>query len=384
MRILMNAASAKRGGIVTYTRNLAAYMRERDIEVKVAAPPDFMFDDPSILLPVAAGDFGPFRRVLWEQIFWRYHIRKYSPDVLFSSANFGLFHSPVPQVLLMREGGLFDPLYLSHVAPSQGVEVQFSRHFRRRMMLMSARHAHHVITPSHAMRDSLIGWDASLEGKSSVNHYGARPDLFSRAAAPRRWRQDGTYRLLYVSVYYPHKCPAIVCRAVEALALSGLPAHSTITITMEELNWTPGAAQDRYYIGKALAANRVDLGHHEYRQLPRLYANNDVFVFPSVSETFGHPMVEAMASGLPVVAADTAINREICGDGAIYFRPFSLDELVTQLRRLDEDEGLRQTITENAQRIVSAKFKWEHHVDRLIETFEEICSRYGRVPRRRR
>jgi glycosyltransferase involved in cell wall biosynthesis len=251
------------------------------------------------------------------------------------------------------------------------VNVQAVRHFRRRMMLMSVRHAQHVITPSKTMLDSLLKWAPNLSGKSSSNHYGARPDLFHRSPGDRRWREDGTLRMLYVSVYYPHKCPGVLCRTVDVLREAGIPAHSTITMTLEEIERTPGSAQDKIVLGRAHAAGDLSLGHRSYEALPELYANNDVFVFPSVSETFGHPMVEAMASGIPIVAADTAINREICGDGALYFRPFSATDLAATLRRLDSEPDTRRRIAEAGLRNVSA-FTWEDHVERLIETFERV------------
>ena len=372
MRVLINAASARRGGILTYTQNLVSYMLDRGVDVKVAAPPDFPTVTPNVLLPVRAAGYGPVRRVLWEQLMWRRLVARVAPDVLFSSANFGLVRSPVPQVLLMREGGLFDHVYLSHIAPTQGVRVQITRHLRRRLMLMSTRHANHVITPSRAMRDSLLAWDPSLVDKSSVNHYGARHDLFHADTRERTWRADGTLRLLYVSVYYPHKRPNIICRAADLLRERNVGAHATITMTMDELTSTPGAALDRVTMRNALKQGTLSLGHHPYVELPGLYASHDVFVFPSVSETFGHPMVEAMASGLPIVASDTQINREICGDGAIYFDPFSADALVEKLTELDRDPALRERITTNARRHVRAEFKWEDHVDRLINTFEKV------------
>lgn len=374
MRILINAASAKRGGIVTYTENLVPSMVERGLDVKVAAPPDYRTSLPSTLVPVTAGDYGPMRRVAWEQIVWRRIVAKQAPDVLFSSANFGLFYSPVPQVLLMREGGLFDPLYLSHVAPEQGIRVQTIRHFRRNLMLTSTRHADHVVTPSAAMRDNLVAWDASLASRISVDHYGARHDLFTSDRRVRTWREDGRLRLLYVSVYYPHKCPHVICEAVSRLNDAGRPATSTITMTREELETTRGAALDRVVMTRAEARGELALGHHAYEDLPALYASHDVFVFPSVSETFGHPMVEAMASGVPIVAADTPINREICGDGALYFRPFSPSDLIARLDELENDVGLRQRLAESARKSVVARFSWDQHVDGLVRIFEDVLA----------
>ena len=66
----------------------------------------------------------------------------------------------------------------------------------------------------------------------------------------------------------------------------------------------------------------------------KFISHRHVFVFPSVCESFGFPQVEAMASGLPILAADTPVNREICGQAAIYFAPEDDHALAAQLKRL--------------------------------------------------
>ena len=62
-------------------------------------------------------------RVIWEQVAWRRIVKKLKPDLMYSSANFGLIESPVPQILLVREGGLFDPVYLAAIAPVLGART---------------------------------------------------------------------------------------------------------------------------------------------------------------------------------------------------------------------------------------------------------------------
>jgi len=98
----------------------------------------------------------------------------------------------------------------------------------------------------------------------------------------------------------------------------------------------------------------------------RLYLQADIFVFPSWLESFGFPMVEAMAHGLPVVAADTPVNREVCGKAAVYFRPHDPDDLAEKLSCLWADEGLRQTLSENGRARAADHFRWEDHVARLL------------------
>jgi glycosyltransferase involved in cell wall biosynthesis len=211
-----------------------------------------------------------------------------------------------------------------------------------------------------------------------VNPYGTINDMFKPAERQRRWRDDGVLRMLYVSVYYPHKVPSLICQAVDRLNEAGLPSHGRITMSREEMNYMNGSTFDRILIEDAAARGIITLGRHAYRALPELYNSHDVFVFPSVSETFGHPMAEAMSSGLPLAVADTPVNREICGDAALYFEPFSVSGLVAAVRTLDTDPDLRRRLSENGRARALRHFGWDDHVDRLVETFEAVAA--GRAP----
>lgn len=373
MRVLVNAISARRGGITTYTRNLIDALDARGVETIVAVPPRLHHERPQNTISVRASEFGPLKRVLWEQTVWRRYVHRYAPDVLFSSANFGLLRSPVPQILLLREGGLFDPFYLANVAPTQGVHAAVARVLRRRLMLASARHADQIIVPSEAMRASLLSWAPDLAVKCQVNLYGTLNDIYRPAGSIRGWRGDGVLRLLFVSVYYPHKNPGLVCEAVRLLNRRGIPAHATITMEVEEVKRVSGGALDFQQMRAALQRGEISFGSKAYSSLPELYRNHDVFVFPSVSETFGHPMAEALSSGLQIVAADTAVAREICGDAALYFMPFSPTGLCNRLIELDRDPLLRESLAVRSRERALHLFKWSDHVDRLLLAFESLA-----------
>ena len=128
MRILINAISAKKGGIVTYTANLARALAGRGVDFCIAVPKDSSGLPGTI--SVSASEYGPMRRFLWEQTGWRSFVHRWKPDILFSSANYALLNSRVPQVLLVREGGLLDPFYISMTAPEQGVKAAALRYLR--------------------------------------------------------------------------------------------------------------------------------------------------------------------------------------------------------------------------------------------------------------
>jgi glycosyltransferase involved in cell wall biosynthesis len=370
MKVLINALSARRGGIVTYTRNVTAVLVERGVDVVIAAPSDLDIESGhGRHIKIDVANYRPLRRAIWEQVVWRGIVSRVAPEVLFSSANYALLRCPVPQVLLIREGGLFDPFYLANVAPEQGMEAAVLRNLRRRLMIRSGRRADRVFTPSETTREQLLMWAPDLASRVTANHYGAPAERFEPRPGAAGRGGDGPLRLLYVSVYYPHKAPYVLVRAVERLNRDGFPVSATISMTEAEITGRAGGALDRLAIRSA-TAGMIRFGSHEYESLPALYHDHDIFVFPSVNEIFGHPMAEAMAAGIPIIAADTPINREICAAAALYFTPFSHRDLARQIRVLAADADLRARLVAVGRARVASEFRWDRHVERLIAIFE--------------
>ena len=198
MKIIINAISAKTGGIATYTNNLARSFEQRKVDAIFAVPSELNLDSGIKTIIVGANKKPPFQRVLWEQIIWRRIVKKYQADVLFSSANFGLLFSPIPQVLLLREGGLFDPYYLKNIGSVLSTRMIVERIARRKLILESARSAKLILTPSETMKTQLIEWQKDLEPNIGVNYYGTDAKLFSQKLQKRKWREDGVLKLLYI------------------------------------------------------------------------------------------------------------------------------------------------------------------------------------------
>lgn len=374
MRILVNALSARRGGIITYTRNLMRSFADRKVDAVFALPTDSELnaDVEKIYLPVT--NMWPMKRAIWEQTIWRHAVKRTKPDVLYSSANFGLLYPPVPQVLLIREGGLFDPVYLSQIAPCLGTDSILGRALRRKLILASARASDLVLTPTEAMRELLALWDGELAGRVKSNLYGTRLDHFAGTASHPEWRTNGPLRVLIVSAYYPHKQPGLVSEAVRFLNERGLECQLSITMDMAQIDEMPGSSKDAFLLRKGIERKQVTLlGQVSYNNLPDLYRSHDLFVTASLSETFGHPLVEAMASGIIVAAADTPVQREVCGEGAVYFDGTSAMSLAALIERLDRDDKLRAGLKDAMKAYAYARYSWEGHVDRLLSNLESVA-----------
>ena len=375
MKIVVNALSARRGGIVTYTRNLMQTFRNRNVDAVFALPVDSEIPEEISTIRFPVTGMSPLSRAIWEQTFWRWVVKCQKPDILYSSANFGLIVSPIPQVLLVREGGLFDPFYLTNVAPSLGVGALFERVLRRKLILASARSSDMILTPTNAMNELLTTWSREISGKLETNLYGTLLNHFRRRAEHRPWKKDGVIRLLTVSAYYAHKQPGLVAEAVRILNEQGISAHLSLTLDLDQIENTPGSAKDIFLIRKGVERDQVTLlGQVKYEDLPMLYANHDVFVSASISETFGHPMIEAMASNTLIVAADTPVHREVCMGAAAYFSPLSEQSLVEKLTDLDRNEYRRDEMRKLGQAYSAEQYGWDLHVDRLLGHFEYLLA----------
>jgi len=359
---------------LTYTKNLVENLVHYDKhEFEFWVPQDFPQKELGNIYwkKSSATNYNFLQRFIWEQLILKQNFAKSEANVLFSSANFGLLNKRIPQILLLREPGLFDFNYLSRIQPKYNRVKRINHKIRRYLMLLSARYATQVMFPSAAMRDMVLQWAPDLEKKNVVNYYGTLLNLF--APAERESEQMSVpLRLLFVSVYYPHKNPGVIADAIRILSQKNLPTQARITMDLDEIKVFQNLFPDYEKLTAPKVKEHLTLGRVPYNNLPDIYRSSDIFVFPSITESFGHPMVEAMASGLPIIAADTQINREICGNAALYFRPFDAEYLAEKIVELYQRPGLANTLRYNSLKRAS-KFSWESHVERLMEIMLKLA-----------
>jgi len=110
------------------------------------------------------------------------------------------------------------------------------------------------------------------------------------------------------------------------------------------------------------------LGFVPRADLPALYSAASVFMFPTLYEGFGMPILESMACGTPVVASNLSSHPEVAGDAALLVDPYDVDAIAAAFARLLEDETLRRTCIEKG--IARAgTFTWERAARRTLEVY---------------
>lgn len=385
MRVLINAVSAKLGGAATYVQNLARSLAEQSAagdEFTFVLPPDraasFPVTAPRVRMLTSAAATGSYaRRWWWDQVTFRRLLESVRPDVLFSSANFGMVRCPCPQLLLVRNPIYFSREYLEMVLPGKGARLRAETLLRRWLVCRSAAAADCVMMPSAAMMDDLRRFVALDGSRCVVNPYGvprvrvSNGAPFHSQASPRQ----RPLRLLWVSHYADHKNLLTLLRAARILRESGAPAFE-LRLTLDPAGHNGQHTRmppEELALLRSLDGTARAVGVKDYEGTWQLYREADIFVFPSLVESFGHPLVEAMAAGLPVVASDVRVHREICGDAAAYFPVLDAAALAQALRRLMDNIAARNALTARGRARVS-QFLWEDHVVRLLEVLRHTAA----------
>jgi glycosyltransferase involved in cell wall biosynthesis len=113
------------------------------------------------------------------------------------------------------------------------------------------------------------------------------------------------------------------------------------------------------------------LGFVSRSDLELLYSKADCFLYPSLYEGFGLPVLEAMAYGVPVISSNTTAIPEVAGDAALLVNPASKGEIVSAMFKILTDIKFRDTLTQRGLERVKL-FSWKRMAQQVLETYEEV------------
>jgi glycosyltransferase involved in cell wall biosynthesis len=172
--------------------------------------------------------------------------------------------------------------------------------------------------------------------------------------------------LLFVSTVEPRKNLAALLDAYERMRADG--SYDGSLVVVGKIGWKSEAIARRLK-----GPGVVHLHYVAAAQLATVYQHAEVFVFPSLYEGFGFPLLEAMAHAVPTVAARSSSLPEIGGDATLFFEPRDVDGLVTQLHRVLNDRELRDQLIARG-REQAAKFRWDVAAKKTLEVLRQAAS----------
>jgi len=363
VRVIINALHAKSGGGVTYLRNiLAPLARAEGLELHLVLHVDQyeLFGEPPEGVRLHLLDFrtGFLRLLAWEQISLPVLARELGADVTFSPANYGPLLAPNPVIVLRnslaviwRERRMAKRLYWIGLAVATMVS------------LLGCRRA--VAVSDYARKALGFGLPDWIGRKIAVIHHGVDA-RFTPDPSVRRVPGE----LLTVSDVYVQKNLHTLIAALPAIRAAHPEARLVVA----------GRLVDAEYHGELVAAiaghglgDAVEfLGGVSPQRLLELYRRCGLFVFPSTVETFGNPLVEAMACGAPVVCSNVSAMPEVAGDGAQYFDPLDADAMARKVIDLLGDEAARAELARRGLER-AGNFSWEITARRTAAVLAEAA-----------
>jgi len=378
MHIFINALAASAGGGLTYIRNVLPRLEaQNDVRTTllVGEPLRHEFtESPQITVLNESYNGGAGRRFWYEQRKLPRLIRRSGADVLLSTGNFSLFRSPVSQILLSRNALYLSADFMRDVRERGDYRLWIDTKIKGAFARWSVQHADYTVAPSKIFARDLENWAG--KNLAFIHHGFDREAFFSESAhLPERVQRQldatqGSVRVLYVSHYNYYRNFETLIRAIAILKRELHPSTIRLILTCKLASKeNPGSYQAdtaaELVRHLKLSDEVVELGAVPYRALHFLYRTCDVYASPAYAETFAHPLVEAMASGLPVVASDLAVHHEISGEAALYFPRFSPEILANQIIQVVQSDKQRAKMRE-AGLSRSRDFSWDKHVEALL------------------
>jgi glycosyltransferase involved in cell wall biosynthesis len=376
IHLFINALAANAGGGLTYVRNILPILASAPVRTTVLISPNLRQEFADLRnIDFIELNILTFRRFWYEQSNIPELVRRSGADVLVSTGNFAVKKSPVPQILLSRNSIYTSADYLSDLKRRHEYRTLADTYFRAMIAKRSIHWADVTVAPSEAFAVELRRWT----GAEVISiHHGFDREAFTGNSSPLSAEVEakldslkGAFKLLFVSHYNYYRNFETLIQALPALRQRFPQRGVRLLLTcklaagMNPGLYRPDSAAN---LVKTLGVSDmvIELGAIPYGQLHQLYAQADLYVTPAYTETFAHPLVEAMSSGLPIVASDIAVHREICGDAAVYFDRFSVTELAQSVSEVaDSPEIMNGMATTGTKR--SEMFSWRSHVHEIVE-----------------
>jgi len=337
------------------------------------------FDDPPVSAAVTI-ESVPNAHTASGRLNWllrasRERIKSVEADVTFSIANIGQLWPGVPGVVLCHQPNAF----FEEGLRGASILCRARMRFMRNLILRGARVSEAVIVQTESMRQRLQELEPRLASRLQVIPSGyrepssalpVRPDLMANVL------RSPHPRLIYVSHPSTHKNHDAIIRALPEIRKRAPTA--TLMLTLDPKN--PPNASYATFLQNITAevkraqvdSNVVWLGILNSEEIRWVLRASDLMVYPSLAESFGLPLAEAMEAGCPIAAADLPYAHDVAGQAAEYFDPQKPSSIASVVMSL-VDNVPRLNEMRSCGRERSQKFSYRTIACEIAQTIERAA-----------
>lgn len=304
-------------------------------------------------------------RILWEQFVLPFQVRKHAIDILLSAGMTAPFICPAPSFVMIYD--------LQHVnLPQNFTRLQLL--FLRTIIYMSARTARGVLTLSEKSKFDIVRHYSIARERVFVTNLASDAGSFHTQSAADISAVRKKYKLparfiLYIASSLPHKNYPRLLEAFKLVKAKDAGIKLVLIGARESGHGEISAKID----GLGIKDDVVFSGWLPFEDIPLIYAASELFAFPSLHEGFGIPVLEAMASGVPVVCSAISPLTEVAGDAALLVDPLDTASMASGILSVLGDKTLRERLVRRG--ISRAReFSWEKTAKATIDAVKGVGS----------
>lgn len=306
---------------------------------------------------------------LWEQWALPRAVGRIGADLLHCTSNTAPVWGRTPLVVTLH-----DIIFLEkQAARNASLYQSLGRQYRRLVVPRILPRCRRIVTVSEFERDRIRTALGLPEEQITAIHNGYSPrfrpieDRAAVAATAARYLPDKEY-LFFLGNTDPKKNTAGTLRGY-----ADYVRRSRRPLPLLVADLSPQALDGVLrQLGEPELVRMIrPAGYIPHSDLPALYNGASAFLYTSLRESFGIPLLEAMACGTPVVSSSTSAIPEVAGDGALLVDPTRPEAIADALLRLEEDAPFRERqVAYGLQRV--RKFSWEETARNLLALYEEV------------
>ena len=307
-----------------------------------------------------------FNYILWEQILLPFYARKYGIEVLHCTSNTAPLFISIPLFLTLH-----DVIFMEKTVGKNTASYyqKFGNLYRKWLVPKIIRRCEKIVTISEVEKLNIIKTLGLNNESVTVVHNGVSGRFGVKSSSEQieqvrsQWNLETDF-FLFLGNVEPRKN---VFNTVSAFVLFA-EKNSQVKLVITGLN-AAFVENILSKIGKKALLNRfVITGFVPENVLHTLYAEAEVFLYPSLREGFGLPILEAMAFGTPVVTSNISSMPEVAGEAAFLVNPFSVEAIALGMEKAYENQSLRQKkIDLGYSRL--GMFTWQNTAEQMINLY---------------
>lgn len=307
-------------------------------------------------------------RYIWQQLFLGRWLKRDNPDVYLALDGLLPLGCSIPSVTIVHD------LIWLHYPESTAPHVRWVYRLR---LKSSARKARHCIAVSETTRADLLKYTGLEPSKVTVAYNGVetkfKPQGEEKINQVLEVHKIRRPYIFFIGNLMKHKNLVSLIKAykifINEINDKEIPVPQLVIAGCR--NWRSSTIFETVRTLKL--ENYVNfLGYVTDSELMVLYSGAEFFVFPSLIEGFGLPILEAQACGTPVVCSNTYSLPEVGGDSVIYFDPYDVEDMATKMLEVYEDKKLQEKLRRKGFENIK-RFSWQKTASQILSVLEEIA-----------